>query len=121
MSPKSKRELAREHLETAREDLEAGREKDVINALFYAAEAAAVALADAHGVDTKQRHGLKADAVSELHTRGVLAADYGPTLKQLNQARKDVWYEGEDPNLDEPLADVLDEVEQLVEEAETTK
>lgn len=121
MSPKSKRELAREHLETAREDLEGGREKDVINALFYAAEAAAVALAEAHGVETKQRHGLKADAVTELHKKRVLATDYGPTLRELNQARKDVWYEGEDPDLDEPLADVLDEIEQLVEEAEKTQ
>ena len=121
MSPKAKRELAREHLETAREDLEGGREKDVINALFYASEAAAVALADAYGVDTKQRHWLKADAVSELHKRGVLVEDYGPILKELNQARKDVWYEGEDPDLDEPLADVLDQIERLVEEAEKTK
>ena len=69
MSPKSKRERAREHLETAREDLEADREKDVINALFYAAEAAAVALGEQHGIDTKQRHWLKADAVTDCTRR----------------------------------------------------
>lgn len=58
---------SRESISTAREDLDAGREKDAINALFYAAEAAAVALADAHGIDTQKHHGLKADAVSDLH------------------------------------------------------
>ncbi len=49
MSPKAKRELAREHLETARDDISGGREKEAVNAFFYAAEAAVVAIADAHG------------------------------------------------------------------------
>ncbi len=61
MSPKAKKELAREHLETAREDISGGREKDAINALFYAAEAAVVALADTHGIDTPRRHYLKGE------------------------------------------------------------
>jgi len=121
MSPKAKRELAREHLETAREDLDAGREKDAINALFYAAEAAAVALAEAHGIDTQKHHGLKADAVTELHEKHVIDVDYGPTLKRLNQARKDIWYEGDEPDLGEPLGNVLDEVERLVREAEAAQ
>jgi hypothetical protein len=45
VSPKAKKDLAREHLETARDDLSGDREKDAINALFYAAEAAVVAAA----------------------------------------------------------------------------
>lgn len=118
MSPKSKRELAREHLETAREDIDGGRDKDAINALFYAAEAAALAVAETHGIDTRQKHWMKADAMTELQKTGAVGEDYGPILKRLNQARKDVWYEGEDPEMDEPLSDVLDEVERLVEEAE---
>lgn len=118
MSPKAKKELAREHLETARDDLSGGREKDAINALFYAAEAAVVALADAHGIDTKQHHGLKADAATDLHSRGVLKHDFGPLLRRLNQARKDVWYEGEEPELDQSLEDVLADIETLVAEAE---
>ena len=63
-----------------------------INAMFYAAEAAIVAIADRAGIETKQRHWLKAEAATELHERGVLDEDCGPLLRQLNQARKDVWY-----------------------------
>jgi uncharacterized protein (UPF0332 family) len=89
--------------------------------LFYAAEAAVVALADKHGIDTKKHHGLKADAASELHKRGLLAHDYGPVLRVLNQARKDIWYEGEEPELDGDLEDLLTEVDELVETAEATE
>ena len=115
MSPKPKRELAREHLETAREDLDRQHEKDAVNALFYAAEAAVVALADAHGIDTRRKHYLKADAATELHRRGLLRGDFGPLLRQLNQARKDVWYEGVEPDFDRALEDMLADVEALVE------
>lgn len=118
MSPKAKHELAREHLETARQDIAGGDEKEAINALFYAAEAAVVAIADAHGVDTKRSHRLKADAASELHARNVLAHDFGPLIRQLNQARKDVWYEGEEPELDQSVEEILNDVETLVAEAE---
>lgn len=118
MSPKSKKELASEHLETAIDDLGGGREKDAINALFYAAEAAVVALADAHGIDTKRCHYLKADAARELYVRGVLKHDFGPLLKQLNQARKDIWYEGDEPELDQSLADIVADLETLVSVAE---
>ncbi len=118
MSPKPKRELAREHLETAREDLAGGREKDAVNALFYAAEAAVVALAEAHGIETRRKHYLKADAAVELHRRGFLRHDFGSLLRQLNQARKDIWYEGDDPDFDRALEDILAEVERLVAEAE---
>jgi uncharacterized protein (UPF0332 family) len=118
VSPKPKDELAREHADSAREDLEAGREKDAVNAMFYAAEAAVVSLADQHGIDTKQQHGLKADAATELHQRGVLSEDYGPLLKQLNQVRKDVWYEGDDPEFDTGIDEVLERVGELVDAAE---
>lgn len=121
MSPKAKHQLAREHLETARDDLDGAREKDAVNALFYAAEAAVVALSDAHGIDTKRHHGLKADAATELHQRGVVHEDYGPLLRQLNQARKDIWYEGDDPQLDRTLEEIAGDVEQLVEVAEAER
>jgi hypothetical protein len=58
-----------------------------------------VALADQHEIDTKKHHGLKADAATELHRTGLLSEDYGPVLRMLNQARKDIWYEGEEPEL----------------------
>jgi uncharacterized protein (UPF0332 family) len=118
VSPKPKHELAKEHAKSARDDVEAGREKDAVNAMFYAGEAAIVAIADREGIDTKQRHGLKADAATELHKQGVLDEDFGPLLRQLNQARKDVWYEGDDPEFNTSIEDVLAQVETLVDAAE---
>ena len=119
MSPKPKHELAREHLDLARQDMADGDERGAINALFYAAEAAVVALAEAHEVDTKQNHRLKAEAASELHARGVLGTDFGDLLRTLNQARKDVWYEGDEPDFgDDDLEGVARQVEQLVVAAE---
>ncbi|MGH2715573.1 MAG: HEPN domain-containing protein [Thermoleophilaceae bacterium] len=117
MSPKGKAQLAQEHLETALDDLNGGREKDALNAFFYATEAAIVAISDAHGIDTKRHHGLKADAATELHQRQVLADDFGPLLRQLNQARKDVWYEGDEPQLDRSLEEIAADVERLVDAA----
>jgi uncharacterized protein (UPF0332 family) len=118
MSPKDKRLLAREHLDAAQSAVLAERVNDAVNALFYAGEAAVVALADQNEIDTKKHHGLKADAATELHKKGVLAEDYGPVLRILNQARKDIWYEGEEPELNGPLEDLVAQVEGLVETAE---
>jgi uncharacterized protein (UPF0332 family) len=121
VSPKDKRQLAREHLQAAETAVADERPNDAVNALFYAGEAAVVVLAEQHGIDTKKHHGLKADAASELHNKGVLAEDYGPVLRVLNQARKDIWYEGEEPELDGDLEDLAAEVEELVEAAEASK
>lgn len=54
MSPKAKSVLALEHLEVAREELDAERMGQALNALFYGAEAAVVAIADANDIDTKR-------------------------------------------------------------------
>jgi uncharacterized protein (UPF0332 family) len=121
MSPKDKGQLAQEHLKVAQAAVAEGRLNEAVNALFYAAEAAVVALADEHGLDTKKHHGLKADAASELHKQGVLARDYGPVLRILNQARKDIWYEGDEPELGGDLEDLAAEVEELVEAAEAAE
>lgn len=59
MSPKSKQELARQHLQTAGDDLAGKRYGDALNAMFHAAEAAAVWLADRHGIDTRRNHWRK--------------------------------------------------------------
>jgi len=49
----------------------------------------------------------------------VLEEDLAPLLRQLNQARKDIWYEGDDPDFGgRSLEDVLAEVEKLVEAGE---
>lgn len=121
MSPKDKRELAREHLDDARAAIKGERLKDAVNALFYAGEAAVVAVAEHHGIDTKKHHALKADAATRLHSDGTLTHDYGPLLRTLNQARKDIWYEGEEPELSDELDAIADQVEVLVEAAEACK
>jgi uncharacterized protein (UPF0332 family) len=118
VSPKDKRQLAREHLEDGLAAVQDERLKDAVNALFYAAEAAVVAIAERHEIDTKKRHELKADAAVRLHKAGVLAEDYGPLLRALNQARKDIWYEGDEPELEGELDAIAAEVEHLVEAAE---
>jgi uncharacterized protein (UPF0332 family) len=121
VSPTDKRQLAREHLQAAQTAVEEERVNDAVNALFYAGEAAVVVLADQHEIDTKKHHGLKADAASQLHKKGVLTNDYGPVLRILNQARKDIWYEGEEPKLNGDLEDLVAQVEELVEAAEATE
>ena len=119
VASRPKHEIAREHLELGLGDIEKGDDRGAVSALFYAAEAAIVAVAEAHGVDTKRNHRMKADAASELHSSGVLDEDFGPLLRTLNQQRKDVWYEGEDPDFgDETLEDVAERVRGLIEAAE---
>lgn len=56
MSPKDKRQLAREHLQAAQIAVEEDRLNDAINALFYAGEAAVVVLADQNEIDTRARN-----------------------------------------------------------------
>jgi hypothetical protein len=41
-----------------------------------------------------------------------------PPKRTLNQARKDIWYEGEEPELSDELGAIVDQVETLVEAAE---
>lgn len=120
MSPKSKRELARQHLETARTDLEGERYGDALNAMFHAAEAAVVWLADHHGIETRRLHWAKAEAAERLHAEGVIRDDHGDLLRDLNQSRKDYWYDGEEPDPDE-LERYLAHVTALVLDAEDVR
>ena len=121
MSPKDKRQLAREHLVDGLAAVDEDRAKDAVNALFYAAEAAVVAIAERHKIDTRKRHEVKADAASRPYHAGVLDTDYGPLLRRLNQARKDIWYEGDESEVEEDLHDVAADVESLVEAAEDAR
>ncbi|HTZ85110.1 MAG TPA: hypothetical protein VMB05_00450, partial [Solirubrobacteraceae bacterium] len=59
-------------------------------------------------------HQLKADAASEMYQEGILSRDYAPLLRTLNQARKDIWYEGDDPELGGALDDLVQDVAELV-------
>jgi uncharacterized protein (UPF0332 family) len=118
MSPKEKHVLAREHLEDARSAIDDERLKDAVNALFYGAEAAVVSLAERHGLETRRQHRMKSDAATQLFREGHLEADYGPTLRALNAARKEIWYEGDEPGLVHELEAVADTVTELVLAAE---
>ncbi len=87
--------------------------------LYLAAEAAIVALSELNGIATERQHWRKAQAATELQTRGVLATDLSPVLELLNQARKDVAYEGEDPEFGRwSSEDLLSAVESVVSKAE---
>jgi hypothetical protein len=78
-----------------------------------------VALGELHGIDTERQHWRKAEAATELHTRGILSTDLSPILELLNQARKDAGYEGEDPDLgDWTSEDLLSTIEDAVHIAE---
>jgi uncharacterized protein (UPF0332 family) len=118
MPPKQKHELAREHLGDARSAIDEDRWKEAVNALFYGAEAAVVYVADHYRIDTKKQHWMKADVATQLFREGRLEADYGPLLRNLNAARKEIWYEGEEPALVEELETLAGSVEELVKTAE---
>jgi hypothetical protein len=66
-------------------------------------------------------HGLKAEAATQLHRDGHLDRDYGPLLRNLNQARKDIWYEGEEPELGNELNSIADDLDSIVKAAEATQ
>jgi HEPN domain len=121
MSPHSKAVLAREHLTRASTAFEAGDPVVGVTFLHLAAEAAIVALSDRNGIVTERQHWRKAEAATELHTRGVLSTDLSPILELLNQARKDAGYEGEEPDFgDWTTENLLSAVEDAVKIAEET-
>jgi hypothetical protein len=121
MSPESKVDLAREHLTRASTAFEAGDPVVGVTFLHLAAEAAVVALSDRNGIATERQHWRKAEAATELHTRGVHSTDLSPILELLNQARKDAGYEGEDPDFgdwtSESLLSAIEDVVQTAEKA----
>lgn len=115
MSPKARHELAREHLQRGVAGVAAGDSTEAVTWLFLALEAAIVAVADRHGVDTQKQHWKKAGAAAELHRNGVLPRDVSSTLRLLNEARKVTAYEGDEPDLEgQSLEDIAAEVEAAV-------
>jgi hypothetical protein len=119
MAPKDKAVLAREHLERALPAVVAEDYTEAVTWLFAALEAAIVAVADVHGIDTKKQHWKKAEVARQLHESGSLPYDFSDTLTVLNGARKTAVYEGEEPDLgDQSLEDLAGDVEAAVELAE---
>ena len=116
MSPKAKAELAREHLGRALPAVTAEDYTEAVTWLFAALEAAIVAVADRHGIDTQKQHWKKAEVAKQLHDSGVLPHDFSHTLDTLNEARKVAVYEGDTPDLgDQSLEDLAEDVETAVE------
>lgn len=116
MSPKAKSELAREHLDRALSDDDP---VERVHWLFVALEAAIDSLAAEHGVPTGPSHPKRVQAAEALAQANVVKEEVAELLDRLNEARKDMEYEGgeldpEDWNLD----DVTAEVESTVELAE---
>ncbi|MDQ3647713.1 MAG: HEPN domain-containing protein [Actinomycetota bacterium] len=119
MSPKRKVELAREHLDRALPAVTTEDYTEAVTWLFAALEAAIVAIAERHGIDTEKQHWKKAAVAKQLRESGKLPHDFSTTLDVLNEARKVAVYEGETPDLGgESLEDVATDVEAAVELAE---
>lgn len=97
----------------------AGDYTEAVTWLFLALEAAIVAVADEHGIDTQKHHWKKAEVAAELHQTGVLPRDFSSTLRLLNEARKVATYEGDEPDLDgQSLEEIAADVEAAIELAE---
>lgn len=119
MSPKAKHELAREHLERALPAVAVEDYTEAVTWLFAALEAAVVAVAERHGIDTRKQHWKKMEVASEMYKSGVLPYDFSDTLDVLNGARKVAVYEGDEPDLrGHSLEDIATDVEAAVELAE---
>jgi hypothetical protein len=119
MASKPKVEVAREHLSKAQEEAAAGDLRDAVQWSFASLEAAIDALAQRHGIAVEEQHWRRRDAARELRTKGILPKDLSELHQLLNEERKAMFYEGEDPDLGElSIQDVLVEVETAVRMAE---
>lgn len=86
---------------------------------FASLEAAIDALAAKHGISIGEQHWRRRDAAHELMLKGVLPKDLSGLHQLLNEERKAMFYDGEDPELGElSIEDVLSEIETAVKMAE---
>lgn len=119
MTSKPKVEVAREHLSKAQEEASAGDLRDAVQWSFASLEAAIDALAEKHGITIGEQHWRRRDAATELRAKGVLPKDLSELHQMLNEERKAMFYEGEDPDLGKlSIEDVVSEVETAVRMAE---
>jgi hypothetical protein len=119
VSPRSKVEIARTHFEKAQEEAFIEEVKDAINWSFVALEAAIDALSEIHSLPIEAQHWKRMKAATKLYEARVLPKDLGPLHEFLNDTRKAVFYEGEEPNLEGyTLEGILEDVETAIEIAE---
>jgi hypothetical protein len=119
VSPKPKRQLAREHLERALPAVTADDYPEAVTWLFASLEAAVMALAEQHDIDVPPNHFKKAEVAAGLYASGQVSSDFSAPLRALNSARKAAIYDGDEPDLgDWSLEDISMEVEHAVDLAE---
>jgi hypothetical protein len=119
MASKPKVEVAREHLSKAQDEAVGGDLRDAVQWSFASLEAAIDALAEKHGIAIDEKHWRRSEAATELKEMGILSRDLSGLHRLLNEERKAMFYEGEDPELGElSIEDVLIEIETTVEIAE---
>ncbi|MBA3866376.1 MAG: HEPN domain-containing protein [Solirubrobacterales bacterium] len=119
MASKPKVEVAREHLSKAQDEAAGGDLRDAVQWSFASLEAAIDALAEKHDISIDEKHWRRSEAATELADKGVLPKDLSDLHRLLNEERKAMFYEGEDPELGElSIEDVLAEIETAVEIAE---
>ena len=122
MASKPKVEVAREHLSKAQDEAVGGDLRDAVQWSFASLEAAIDALAERHGIAIDEKHWRRSEAATELKEMGVLPQDLSGLHRLLNEERKAMFYEGEEPDLgDLSMEDVLIEIEKAVEIAEGAK
>ncbi len=119
VSPKTKVQVAREHLMKAQDEAAGGDPRDALQWGFASLEAAIDAIAAARGIAIDEKHWKRTEAARRLHAAGVLPKNLSDLHRSLNEARKAVFYDGEDPDLGEAsLEEVLSDVEDAVVAAE---
>lgn len=119
MAAKPKVEVAREHLSKAQDEAAGGDLRDAVQWSFASLEAAIDALAEKHGIAIDEKHWRRSEAATELSEKGVLMKDLSDLHRLLNEERKAMFYEGEEPDLgDLSMEDVLIDIEKAVEIAE---
>jgi hypothetical protein len=119
MTSKPKVEVAREHLSKAQEEALGGDLRDAVQWSFASLEAVIDALAETRGIAIDEKHWRRTEAATKLHEDDVLPADLSDLHRLLNEERKGMFYDGEDPELgDLAIEDVLSEIEAAVEIAE---
>lgn len=120
MPSKTKMQVAREHLTKAQEEAMGGDVRDAIQWSFASLEAAIDALAEKRGIAIAQTHWRRRKAAKRLYDEGVLSEDLSQLHETLNEARKGVFYAGEEPDDLDGLSieDVLTNVEGAVTTAE---
>lgn len=119
MSPRPKVQVAREHLRKALDEAAGGDARDALQWGFASLEAAIDALATTRGLSIDESHWKRTEAAGRLHAGRVLPKDLSDLHRSLNDARKAVFYDGDDIDLGEvSIEDVLSDIEDTVAAAE---